>query len=52
VWSISGIDADSVTLMPGHDHETHTLRNAVEDLAYLPSVIAVEEGLGGLDSAI
>jgi hypothetical protein len=38
VWSIREIAADSVTLMPGHHHEAHTLLHAADDVAYQPDV--------------
>jgi len=51
-WTVTDIGADQVTLTPGHDHETHTLANEAEDLAYGPTGIAVAEKLNAIDDAL
>jgi hypothetical protein len=52
LWTVTDIGADRVTLTPGHDHETHTLVNEVEDLEYGPAGIAIAEKLNGIDEAL
>lgn len=52
LWTVSDIAADRVTLTPGHDHETHTVVNEVEDLEYGPTTIAIAEKLNAIDEAL
>jgi hypothetical protein len=51
-WRVTEIAADSVTLIPGHDHETHTLVNEAEDLAYGPTATTLAEDLNTLDEGL
>jgi hypothetical protein len=48
---VTDIAADRVTLTPGHDHETRTLVNEVEDLEYGPTGVAIAEKLNAIDEA-
>lgn len=51
-WTVTDVAADHVTLTPGHDHETHTLVNEVEDAEYSRTAIALAEKLNGIDEAL
>lgn len=51
-WTVTDIAGDHVTLTPGHDHETRTVVNEAEDLAYGPTGTALAEKLNGIDEAL
>jgi hypothetical protein len=50
LWTVTGIDADGVTLTPGHDHEADTLANKLEDVEYTGG-LSVAEDLNTIDEA-
>jgi hypothetical protein len=52
LWTVTEIGPHQVTLTPGHDHETRTLVNDVDDLEYGPEGIAIAEKLNGIDEAL
>jgi hypothetical protein len=52
VWQLTEISGDSATLSPGRDSESRSLVNSVEDLAYSPTAVKIEEGIAGLDDII
>jgi transcriptional/translational regulatory protein YebC/TACO1 len=51
VWTVTDIASEFVTLSPGHDHESHTLANELEDVEYT-SGLKVAEDLNTIDTAL